>query len=57
VAAVIKEALGVESELEEGARGEFSVWVGKALVSEKGPDAFPSEEDALAAVKQALGRH
>ena len=57
MAAVIKEALGVEAELEEGARGEFSVWVGKALVSQKGPDGFPSEEDALAAVKQALGRH
>ncbi len=54
MAAVIKEALGVEAALEEGARGEFSVWVGEERVSQKGPDGFPSDEDALAAVKQAL---
>ena len=57
MAAAIKEALGVETELEEGARGEFSIWVGAKRVSQKGADGFPSEEDALAAVKQALGRH
>ena len=56
MAAVIKDALGVEAELEEGARGEFSIWVGKTRVSEKGPSGFPSEQDALAAVQQALGR-
>jgi hypothetical protein len=44
VAAVIKEALGVDTELQEGARGEFSVWVGEKRVAQKGPEGFPTEE-------------
>jgi len=56
VAAVIKEALGIDAELQEGARGEFSVWVGEKRVAQKGPEGFPSEEDALAAVKQAMSQ-
>jgi len=54
VAAVIKDALGVDAELQEGARGEFSIWVGEKRVAQKGPDGFPSEEDALTAVKSQL---
>ncbi len=54
MAAVIKEALGVEAQLEEGARGEFSVWVGEKRVAQKGPEGFPSDEDALAAVTHAM---
>ena len=56
MAAVIKEALGIDAELQEGARGEFSVWVGEKRVAQKGPEGFPSEEDALAAVKQAMSQ-
>jgi len=54
VAALIKAELGVDSELMEGGRGEFSVWVGDQVVAKKDFDGFPSDEDALAAVKRAV---
>jgi hypothetical protein len=54
VAALIKDATGVEPELSEGGRGEFTVWVGDQVVARKDADGFPSDEAALAAVRQAL---
>ena len=54
MAALIKAELGVDSELTEGGRGEFSVWVGDSVVAKKDADGFPSDEDALAAVKRAV---
>ena len=54
MAALIKAELGVDSELMEGGRGEFSVWVGDKVVAKKDFDGFPSDEDALAAVKRAV---
>ena len=56
MAAVIKEATGISPEIVEGARGEFTVWVDEEKVAQKTGDGFPSEEDALAAVRQALSR-
>jgi hypothetical protein len=56
VAAVIKAALGVEPELAEGGRGEFTVWVGDEMVAQKDSRGFPSEDDALAGVQRALAR-
>jgi hypothetical protein len=56
VAAAIKAALGVETELAEGGRGEFTVWVGDEVVAQKGSQGFPSEDDALAGVQRALAR-
>jgi len=54
VAAIIKNKLGIESELTEGNRGEFTVWVGEQQVAQKGWLRFPSDEKVLAAVQQAL---
>ncbi|MEP6923787.1 MAG: hypothetical protein ABI954_04935 [Pyrinomonadaceae bacterium] len=54
MAAIIKSKLGVETELIEGNRGEFTVWVGEQQVAQKGWLRFPSEEKVLAAVRQAL---
>jgi hypothetical protein len=54
VAALIKDDLGVESELIEGGRGEFTVWVGDEIVARKDSNGFPSEQDALTAVRQAV---
>ena len=53
-AAVIKNELGIEPELIEGDRGEFTVWVGERQVAQKGWIRFPSDEKILAAVQQAL---
>ena len=56
MAAVIKAALGVDPELAEGGRGEFTVWVGDEVVATKDSHGFPSEDDALAAVQRAVAR-
>jgi len=56
VAAVIKNATGADPELVEGARGEFTVWVGDAVVARKDSSGFPTEDEALAAVQRALAR-
>jgi hypothetical protein len=54
VAALIKKAAGVDVELVEGNRGEFTIWVGPKHVAEKGASGFPSDEDCVAAVRDAL---
>ena len=54
MAALIKKATGIDAEVMPGKRGEFSVWVGETKVAEKTRTGFPSEEDALAAVRGAL---
>jgi hypothetical protein len=54
VAALIKRELGVEPELEEGGRGEFTVWIGDKKVAQKGWITFPSDQKVMAAVRQAL---
>ena len=56
MAALIKQEVGVEPELFEGGRGEFTVWVGDAVVAQKDVQGFPSDDQALAAVQQALAR-
>ena len=54
MAALIKDELGADSELIEGGRGEFTVWVGDEVVAKKDLQGFPSDEEALAAVKRAV---
>jgi hypothetical protein len=56
VAALIKKETGVDTELVEGGRGEFTVWVGEEVVARKDSFGFPEENEALAAVRQALAR-
>jgi hypothetical protein len=46
--------LGIETELIEGKRGEFTVWVDDEIVAEKGWIRFPSDEKVVESVKQAL---
>jgi hypothetical protein len=54
VAALIERELGVEAKLEEGGKGEFTVWVGDTQVAQKGWIRFPSDQKVIAAVQQAL---
>jgi hypothetical protein len=54
VAAIIKDATGIDPELVEGSRGEFTIWVGDEIVARKDARGFPSEDGALAAVRAAL---
>lgn len=54
MAALIKDATGVEPEVVEGARSEFSIRVGDRLVAEKSRTGFPADAEIVAAVRQAL---
>ena len=54
MAAVIKKETGIDADVMPGGRGEFTVWVGDVKVAEKTIWGFPSEENAMAAVRAAL---
>ena len=54
MAALIQQATGVEPQLVEGARGEFTAWVGESKVAQKTTFGFPSDQEILAAVRAAL---
>jgi hypothetical protein len=50
---LIKEHLQLKTELVEGARGEFTVWVDDRKVAEKDQNGFPAEMDIVNAVRSA----
>jgi hypothetical protein len=54
VAALIKEATGMDTALIVGGRGEFTVWVGEEIVARKDANGFPTDEECVAAVQRAL---
>lgn len=54
MAALLDGELGVRADIEEGAKGEFSVWVGDERVAQKGAGGFPADADVLAAVRQRM---
>ena len=54
MADLLKRELGVEAELVEGSRGEFTVRVDDKIVAQKGWVRFPQDQKVLAAVRQAL---
>ena len=54
MAALIKEQLHQDAELEAGGRGEFSVWVDGHKIIEKTRTGFPGELSVVEAVKAAL---
>jgi hypothetical protein len=54
VAALIKEKLDLDTALEPGGRGEFTVWVDGKKVAEKTRSGFPSEPAIIDLIRQAL---
>ncbi len=54
MAEMIKTELGIEAELQEGDRGEFTVRVDDKVVAKKGWLRFPQNEKVLAAIRQEL---
>ena len=54
MAALIKNEIGADTDLVEGGRGEFTVWVGDEKVAQKDADGFPSDEGVISAVRKAL---
>lgn len=54
MAALIKAETGLDPTVTVGKRGEFSVWVGDQTVAKKSIFGFPSDDDVVSAVQQAL---
>jgi predicted Rdx family selenoprotein len=54
VAALIKQELQLDTDLEPGGRGEFTVWIDGKKVAEKSRSGFPTEPGLIAAIKDAL---
>ena len=54
MAALIKERLHQDAELEPGGRGEFSIWVDGHKIIEKTRTGFPGERAIAEAVQAAL---
>ncbi|MBS1808224.1 MAG: Rdx family protein [Acidobacteria bacterium] len=54
MAELLKQELGIETDLIQGEAGEFTVWVDKDQVAQKGWLGFPSDKKVLEAVRAAL---
>ena len=54
MAALIKDKLKLDAEIEPGGRGEFTVWVDGAKVAEKTRTGFPAEPAIVDAVSKAI---
>jgi selenoprotein W-related protein len=55
VVAAVKEALDVDIELIKGRGGVFDVHMDGALVARKASGIFPTEQQVVVAVRDALG--
>ncbi len=52
----LKKELGIEAVLQEGGKGEFSVWVdGKQVLAKKQLLYFPRDSTVLKVVRKELG--
>ena len=54
MAALIKDKLGLDTDLESGNRGEFTVWVDGVKVAEKSRTGFPAESAVIEIVRRAI---
>jgi predicted Rdx family selenoprotein len=54
VAALIKQDLDLDTDLEPGGRGELSVWLDGVKIAEKTRTGFPSDTALLTKIKTAL---
>ena len=56
MAALITDEMGLHVEVVVGGRGEFTIWVGDERVAMKDANGFPTDEDAVSAVRRAVER-
>lgn len=54
MADAIKKATGLDTKLQSGNKGEFTVWVDGSRVSDKIDGEFPEDGDCVKAVQAAL---
>lgn len=53
MAAQLKRELGLDTKLEVGSPGEFTVWVDDRKIAEKAAGRFPTPEEVVAAIRSA----
>ena len=54
MAALIKDNLSLETDLESGGRGEFTIWVDGVKVAEKSRTGFPAEPAIIETIRKAI---
>ena len=54
MAALIRDTLGVDSDVVPGGHGEFTVRVGDTVVAQKDANGFPEDEQIVRAVETRL---
>ena len=54
MAALIKQETGLDTDVEPGGRGEFTVWLDGVKIAEKTRTGFPSDTALLESVRLAL---
>lgn len=54
MAAELKRELGLDAQLVVGNSGEFTVWLDDRLIAEKKHGEFPSPDEVVAAMEEAL---
>jgi predicted Rdx family selenoprotein len=54
VAALIKDSLRLDTAIEPGGRGEFTVWVDGVKIAERTRSGFPSEKAIVQLVSRAV---
>lgn len=53
MAAQLKRELGLDTKLEVGSPGEFTVWLDDRKVADKAGGKFPTPEDVVTAIRSA----
>ena len=54
MAALVKDSLKLDAEIEPGGRGEFTVWVDNVKIAEKTRSGFPSEKAIVDSISKAI---
>lgn len=54
MAALIKQETDLDTDVEPGGRGEFSVWLDGVKIAEKSRTGFPTDKALLEAVRKPL---
>ncbi len=54
MAALIKQEVNLDADLEPGGRGEFTVWLDGVKIAEKSRSGFPTDTALLEAVRTSM---
>jgi predicted Rdx family selenoprotein len=54
LAGLLDQQFGVQTQVNPGGRGEFSVWLDGEKIAEKDRDGFPTEQEVVSKVGQLI---